>query len=287
MTKQTQELRNMHLSILKEIDKKYSVDFNNNNYEQGYFLYNYQDDYICRFKLKDPFFKNWIFKIWIELNDEESTGILGENKFMIDKFKPGHTRITSENIDEFINELNQFKFVNNLRDRNFKDKELREKLEYLIESEKMDEKDIIFKKLKKKIKLNQILQIKAMVLKYSKLKKYFNFKISYNKSLLFPEMVELNIVPKNNSFKKTNKIKLYESLMMLFAEFHLFQNSEYRYFRKKIFYLPEVKKFINNNYQNKINDGLKYEDLFYFNEISTPNIVLDESIKNFFKKNKG
>jgi len=284
MTKKTQELHNRHLSILKEIDKKYSVYFDSTKYERGYFLYNYKNDYICRFKLKDPLFKDWIFKIWIEAHDEELVFILGENKFMIDKFKPGHTKITSETSNEFINELNQFKFVNNLKDRTFIDEKLQGKLEYLIEYEKMVEEDIIFKKLKKKIKLNQTLQIKSIILKYSKLKKYFNFKISYDKSVC-PEMIILHITSKNNNYKKTNKIKLYDSLVMFLVELQSFQYSELKYIREKIFYLPEVKKFINKNYYNEIINGAKYDDILYFNEVGVPNMVLDDSIKKYFKKN--
>lgn len=94
--------RNRILDILNNI-KSEGFNIKEKSLGNGYFIFTFEPSSVCHFKLKE--FPDWKFGIWLE---KDKFSIFGENSYMIDKFKPSASIVSSESVtsvSEFISEL--------------------------------------------------------------------------------------------------------------------------------------------------------------------------------------
>ena len=264
------ELHKKHMEILSKIDDRFFIDFDSIKYESYYFVHNFQYDYISRFKIKHPVFKDWLFKIWII--QDGNIYIIGEHKSMINKFKPSYTFISELDIDTFVKKLNQIIFVDNILDRNFKDPELRKIKNYLVEAYCQKKLLKVEQKFAKSMKIQIRLQLKNIILKY---RKYFDFEIK-NHSL---------IILKINYKSRVSEKVLKEKLILLMQKLY-----NYRFFIENrindlFFNKTEVKNNLDKICREELTiDGWNYSDCYTIRKVAGPAIVLDKRLKKLTKE---
>jgi len=273
--------RQKHLEIIDEINKKCPVDYKSISFRNWYFIFERDYDYICRFRLKNPIFKNWVFEIWLN-DDITEVNFLGENIYIINKFKPGHTSISEHNYKDFIKKLNQYVFVNNIIDRDFKDKilqDIKRNLIYMKYEEKIHEREI---KIKKRIKLIQELKIKSIFRSY---KKYFEIKLKYYNEV-YPEHLEVKI-NLNKKSKTINSIKLLNFLIEIDFKLNDCFDHERDKIQNMFFNDKEVQTLIKDFCKDELSSGSwNLEDCRSFNMITEPVIVIGDNLKNKIKSSK-
>jgi len=96
LKKRNKKIHNNILSFIPyEIESKV--------FGSGYFIFEFEEAGVCWFYLKN--FPKWKFGIW--LNNEEGTGyeIFGQGIASIDKFKPSASVISTDDINEFVDDL--------------------------------------------------------------------------------------------------------------------------------------------------------------------------------------